>query len=96
MDKKAEEMDERMKARQQRPDEREAGEGKTDFAPGGNTETLKADGDQTNPAAMAGAAGGTGGLSTDLESGGDSGASTGTDYHGHVGGGGGTATQGNS
>jgi hypothetical protein len=94
MDKEVEQMDESMKAMQRRLDEVEAGEGNADFAPGGNAETQKADGDSTNPAAMAGAAGGTAGLGTDSESGGDLGTSTGTGYHGHVGGGG-TATEGN-
>jgi hypothetical protein len=87
MDKKVEEMDESMKAIQRRLDEIEkASEGNQDFAPGGNAETQDADRDRMNPAAMAGAAGGTGGSGTDQESGGDLGASTGTGYHGHVGG----------
>lgn len=93
MDEKVEQMDESMKAMQRRLDEREAGEENTDFKPGGNAETQQADQDRMNPAAMAGAAGGTGGLGTDRESGGDLGASTGTGVHGHVGG---TATENNN
>ena len=96
MDKKVEEMDESMKAMQRRLDEmKNKGEEIQDFRPGGNAKTQAADHDQINPAAMAGAAGGTGGLGTDTESGGDLGASTGTGYHGHVGAGG-TATENNT
>ncbi len=95
MDKKIEEMDESMKAMQRRLDEVEKNEGNQNFAPGGNAETQEADQDRLNPAAMAGAAGSTAGLGTDLESGGDLGASTGTGYHGHVGGGG-SATENNT
>ena len=94
MDKKIEEMDESMKAMQRRLDEVEKESAQNQgFTPGGNAKTQEADRDRMNPAAMAGAAGGTGGLGTDRESGGDLGASTGTGYHGHVGG---TATEDNS
>ena len=95
MDKEVEGMDESMKAMQRRLEEVENTKDRQNFAPGGNAKTQEADQDQVNPAAMAGAAGGTGGLGTDAESGGDLGASTGTGYHGHVGGGG-TATENNS
>ena len=95
MDKKVEAMDESMKAMQRRVEEIENQEEDQNFRPGGNAEAQKADQDQINPAAAAGAAGGTAGLGTDRESGGDLDASTGTGYHGHVGGGG-TATENNS
>jgi len=96
MDKEVEGMDESMQAMQRRLEEVEKdNQGNQNFTPGGNIAAQKADQDQINPAAMAGAAGGTGGLGTDQESGGDLGASTGTGYHGHVGGGG-TATENNA
>ncbi len=83
-----------MKAMQRRLDEVEAarknGEDTTTNI-GGNQAMQDQDQDQMNPAAMAGAAGGTGSLGTDRESGGDLGASTGTGIQGHVGG---TATEG--
>ena len=96
MDNKIEKMDEGMKAMLRRLDEVEKDKKSSqNFAPGGNAETQETHQDRLNPAAMAGAAGGTGGLGTDHESGGDLGASTGTGYHGHVGGGG-TVTENNT
>jgi hypothetical protein len=86
MDKKIEGMDESMKAMQRRLDEVwEKGE-EAATAPGGNAEMQEQDQDRLNPAAQAGAAGGTSGLGTDKNSGGELGAPTGPGYQGHVGG----------
>ncbi|KAA5546387.1 hypothetical protein [Adhaeribacter rhizoryzae] len=95
MDKNIEGMDESMRAMQRRLEEvAQDNESSQNFKPGGNAETQQTDLDQINPAAMAGAAGGTGGVGTDQELGGDLGAATGTGCHGHVGDGG-TATENN-
>jgi hypothetical protein len=87
MDKKLENQDETMKAMQRRVDEvwEDPDSGKK-AGPGGNAEMADKDKDRMNPAAMAGAAGGTAGLGTDKNSGGDLQAPTGEGVHGHVGG----------
>jgi len=87
MDKKIEDMDESMQAMQRRLDEvntNDNARGKTKI--GGNAEMQAKDQDNMNPAAMAGAAGGTAGLGTDKNSGGELGAPTGEGFNGHVGG----------
>ncbi|MDQ3289679.1 MAG: hypothetical protein M3Q05_00160 [Bacteroidota bacterium] len=86
MDEKIEGMDESMKAMQRRVDEvwDEGDETKVNI--GGNKEMQDKDQDRMNPGAMAGAAGGTGGLGTDKNSGGEIGIPTGEGFNGHVGG----------
>lgn len=85
MDKKLEDMDETMKAMQRRLVEVDNNnEGQNSI--GGNQEVQDKDQDNMNPGAMAGAAGGTGGLGTDKNSGGELGAPTGEGINGHVGG----------
>ncbi|MDQ4138899.1 MAG: hypothetical protein M3142_00090 [Bacteroidota bacterium] len=85
MDDKIEGMDESMKAMQRRLDE--VWENQEDEVKiGGNKEMQDKDHDRMNPGAMAGAAGGTGGLGTDKNSGGELGIPTGEGYNGHVGG----------
>ena len=84
MDKHLEDQDETMKAMQrrveevwQKPDSRRKDK---------KTQAGQQAKDQVHPAALAGAAGGTGGLGTDKTSGGDLGAPTGPGVTGHVGG----------
>ncbi len=86
MDKKIEEMDESMKAMQRRVDEVWEGNVGQETKMGGNAEMQAKDQDSMNPAAMAGAAGGTDGLGTDKNSGGEIGIPTGEGFNGHVGG----------
>ena len=87
MDKKIEDMDESMKAMQRRLDEVNSNDDAGDETNiGGNAEMQAKDQDKVNPAAMAGAAGGTAGLGTDKNSGGELGAPTGEGFNGHVGG----------
>jgi hypothetical protein len=87
MDKKIEDQDETMKAVQRRVEEvwEEADHGR-EARMRSNAEVEAKDKDANNPAAMAGAAGGTAGLGTDKNSGGDLQAPTGPGVHGHVGG----------
>ena len=85
MDEKIEGMDESMKAMQRRLDEVWEDDGQ-DVQIGGNKEMQAQDQDHMNPGAMAGAAGGTGGLGTDKNSGGELGIPTGEGFNGHVGG----------
>ena len=86
MDKKVEEMDESMKAMQRRLDEVSENNEVNDSGIGGNSKMQAYDQDRMNPAAMAGAAGGTGGLGTDKNSGGELGIPTGEGFNGHAGG----------
>jgi len=85
MDKKIEEMDESMQAMQRRLDEIENSTEETS-SPDKKSKLPDIDRGGMNPAAMAGAAGGTAGLGTDKNSGGDLGAPTGEGVNGHVGG----------
>ena len=86
MDEKIEGMDESMKAMQRRLEEVWKNNEGQDLTIGGNKETQEKDQDRMNPGAMAGAAGGTGGLGTDKNSGGELGVPTGEGVNGHVGG----------
>jgi hypothetical protein len=87
MDKKLEDQDETMKAMQRRIEEVwQDPDQARETRMGGNAEMAAEDQDRMNPAAMAGAAGGTAGLGTDKNSGGDLQAPTGEGVHGHVGG----------
>lgn len=87
MDKKLEDQDETMKAMQRRVEEvQENPELARQAGPGGNAPMADKDQDRMNPAAMAGAAGGTAGQGTDKNSGGNLEAPTGEGVHGHVGG----------
>ena len=86
MDKKIEGMDESMQAMQRHLDEKEKEANGT--TPSKNkTDITDIDRDsRLNPAALAGAAGGTAGLGADKNSGGELGAPTGPGVNGHVGG----------
>ncbi|WP_026462305.1 hypothetical protein [Adhaeribacter aquaticus] len=96
MDEHLEDKNESMKAMQRRMDEVWEDDSVRGARFGGNAATQDADKDRLNPAAMAGAAGGTAGLGTDKNSGGEIGLPTGEGYNGHVGGTGTEATDGNT
>ncbi|PSR53056.1 hypothetical protein AHMF7605_05710 [Adhaeribacter arboris] len=86
MDEKMEGMDESMKAMQRRLEEVGKNNEGQNINIGGNKKVQDQDQDRMNPGAMAGAAGGTGGLGTDKNSGGELGVPTGEGVNGHVGG----------
>jgi len=79
-------MDESMQAMQRYLDDKEKEASGTTLSKNKTNITEIDQDSQPNPAALAGATGGTAGLGTDKDSGGELGASTGEGVNGHVGG----------